>query len=107
MFAKDNPYDNTFTESSIKTLKQEEVYLCHYETCHNVIKGIPNFILDVYNCKRLHSALGYRSPEEFENLLTYDASQEYVKAKTSFVLPEGCTPNILIYLSFGIIPNIR
>jgi len=85
MSAKGNPYDNAFAESLIKTLKQEEVYLWQYETYQDVIERIPYFILDVYNKKRLHSALGYRPPEEFESLLAENASTEGEKAKTLFV----------------------
>jgi len=85
MSAKGNPYDNAFAESLIKTLKQEEVYLWQYETYQDVIERIPYFILDVYNKKRLHSALGYRPPEEFESLLAENASTESEKVKTLFV----------------------
>ena len=85
MSAKGNPYDNAYAESLIKTLKQEEVYLWQYETFSDVAERIPYFILDVYNRKRLHSALGYRPPEEFESLLAENASTEGEKAKTLFV----------------------
>ena len=85
MSAKGNPYDNAYVESFFKTLKQEEVYLWQYETYQDVIERVPYFILDVYNRKRLHSALGYRPPEEFENLLTENTSQESKEAKTIFV----------------------
>ena len=85
MSAKGNPYDNAYAESLIKTLKQEEVYLWQYETFSDVIERIPYFILDVYNKKRLHSALGYRPPEEFESLLAEKGSQKSEKAKTLFV----------------------
>ena len=66
MSRKGNPYDNAFVESFIKTLKYEEVYLNEYETFSDALGNIRRFIDDVYNKKRLHSSLGYRSPEAFE-----------------------------------------
>ena len=63
---KGNPYDNAFVESFFKTLKYEEVYLNEYETFEDALRNIHQFIEDVYNAKRMHSALGYRSPIEFE-----------------------------------------
>jgi putative transposase len=66
MSRKGNPYDNAFVESFMKTLKVEEVYLREYRTYPDVVDSVPRFIEAVYNAKRLHSSLGYRSPEEFE-----------------------------------------
>lgn len=66
MSRKGNPYDNAFAESFIKTLKWEEVYLNEYETFEDALKNIWHFIEKVYNKKRLHSALGYKSPDRFE-----------------------------------------
>ncbi len=66
MSRKGNPYDNAFAESFIKTLKVEEVYLNEYETFGDAYKNIWRFIEKVYNQKRLHSALNYKSPERFE-----------------------------------------
>jgi len=66
MSRKGNPYDNAFAESFIKTLKVEEVYLNEYGTFEDAYRNIWRFIEKVYNKKRLHSALGYRSPEKFE-----------------------------------------
>ena len=66
MSRKGNPYDNAFAESFIKTLKYEEVYLNEYDTIAEALENIGRFIERVYNKKRLHSSLGYRSPEVFE-----------------------------------------
>jgi len=60
------PEDNAFIESFFKTLKNEEVYVKGYETIKDVIKNLPKFIDEIYNTRRLHSALGYKTPEEFE-----------------------------------------
>jgi putative transposase len=66
MSRKGNPYDNAFAESFIKTLKWEEVYLNEYETFEDALRNIRHFIEKVYNKKRLHSGLGYKSPDQFE-----------------------------------------
>ena len=61
-----NPYDNEFAERFIKTLKVEEVYLNEYGTFEDAYRNIWRFVENVYNKKWLHSALGYRSSEQFE-----------------------------------------
>ena len=61
-----NPYDNAHMESFFKTLKYEEVNLADYQTYDDVVQRIPHFIEEVYNKKRLHSALGYLPPTEYE-----------------------------------------
>lgn len=69
-----NPYHNAQAESFIKTLKVEEVYPAHYRTYEDVLARLPRFIEDVYNTKRLHSALGYLPPQEFEDQLAQEAA---------------------------------
>ncbi len=66
MSAKGNPYDNAKAESFFKTLKKEEVYLKEYQNFTEAKANIAPFIEAVYNHKRLHSALGYLPPAEFE-----------------------------------------
>jgi putative transposase len=61
-----NPYDNAFCESFMKTLKQEEIYCKDYANFEQLSQHLEEFIGAYYNRLRLHSALGYRTPEEFE-----------------------------------------
>jgi len=61
-----NPYDNAVVESFIKTLKYEEVYRNEYRDVLEAFTDIGDFIQRVYNGNRLHSALGYLPPAEFE-----------------------------------------
>lgn len=61
-----NPYDNAKAESFMKTLKQEEVNGREYRDFNHLRESIGKFLENFYNCQRLHSALGYQSPIEFE-----------------------------------------
>jgi putative transposase len=61
-----NPYDNATCESFMKTLKQEEIYCNQYRDFDELSAYLDEFIGAYYNRLRLHSALGYRTPEEFE-----------------------------------------
>jgi putative transposase len=66
MSRKGNPYDNAACESFMKTLKYEEVYRQEYRSLAEALTSISEFINRIYNEKRLHSALGYLPPVEFE-----------------------------------------
>jgi transposase InsO family protein len=67
MSRKGNPYDNAACESFMKTLKYEEVYRNEYRDFHEARASIQEFLERVYNQKRLHSALGYLPPADFES----------------------------------------
>jgi transposase InsO family protein len=69
MSRKGNPWDNAACESFMKTLKYEEVHRSQYRDLADACARIGEFLEDVYNQKRLHSALDYCSPVEFERCL--------------------------------------
>ncbi len=66
MAARGNPYENAKAESFFKTLKTEEVHLNDYRSFQEAQANLEHFIEEAYNCKRLHSSLGYQPPVEFE-----------------------------------------
>jgi len=80
MSRKGNPYDNAMAESFMKTVKVEEVYINEYSDFSDVFANIEHFIEIVYNQKRLHSSLGYRTPDEIE--------AEYHQAQSTLATPE-------------------
>jgi len=79
-----NPYDNASCESFMKTLKREEIYANKYDDLENLRANIEEFIEQYYNRLRLHSALGYRSPEEFEQQIEASSSAESRSATMVF-----------------------
>lgn len=79
-----NPYDNASCESFIKTLKREEIYAHKYEDMEHLRANIEEFVEEYYNRQRLHSALGYRSPEEFEQQTELAESAESRSVRMTF-----------------------
>ena len=71
MSRRGNPYDNAQCERFMRTIKYEEVLINEYADLAHAQANIQRFIEQVYNKKRLHSALGYRPPAEFERLLQH------------------------------------
>jgi len=69
-----NPWDNATCESFMKTLKCEEVYRSDYRNLAEARRRIGEFLESIYNQKRLHSALGYCPPVEFERLQPWTAA---------------------------------
>lgn len=85
MARKGNPYDNAAAESFMKTLKYEEVYLWDYQTVEDVKGRIPFFLEEVYNQKRLHSALGYCPPNEYEQAWQRGVLSYPPRTRSSFI----------------------
>jgi putative transposase len=81
-----NPWDNATCESFLKTLKQEEIYCHQYRGMEELAARLGEFIDNYYNTQRLHSALGYRTPEEFE--------------RDEAATITGATPNAALMKSF-------
>ena len=81
-----NPYDNASCESFIKTLKREEIYANRYDNLEQLRANIEEFIEQYYNRQRLHSALGYQSPEEFERNSVEENSANFSGATVKFAV---------------------
>jgi transposase InsO family protein len=77
-----NPYDNASCESFLKTLKREEIYANQYSDLEQLRTNIEEFIEKYYNRQRLHSALGYCSPEEFEQQAKHSDSMTQFRSPT-------------------------
>lgn len=84
--AKGNPYENAFAESFMKTLKTNEIHLWDYETFEDVKERVPEFLEQVYNRKRLHSALHYLSPNEFEKKWCSNKTKKSEAARPVLIL---------------------
>src|SRR5579859_6287638 len=69
MSRKGNPWDNAACESFMKTLKHEEVHRTEYRNLADARARIGQFLESIYNDRRMHSSLDYRSPSEFEGTL--------------------------------------
>ena len=78
------PYDNAKAESFMKTLKQEEVDASSYRNLHKARRQIGAFLENTYNRQRLHSALDYRTPVEFEAQMQNRIPGILVVAKKGF-----------------------
>jgi len=85
-----NPYDNASCESFMKTLKREEVYCRDYQDYDDLSQHLEAFIDQYYNRQRLHSALGYRAPADFEAAAAAgEISAMTAAPRMSFFQPRG------------------
>ena len=99
-----NPYDNASCESFMKTLKQEEIYLNEYRDLEHLRSHVTDFMEQYYNRRRLHSSLGYLSPEEFEQTLPPTSRNE--GAKMSFFRHQEVYRSDALNIATGSNPSI-
>ena len=83
MSRRANPWDNAGCESFMKSLKYEEVLRNEYRDVGDARRSIQCFLEQVYNEKRLHSALGYQPPAEFEQALLAQRQAKEVECRSS------------------------
>ena len=93
-----SPYDNAKAESFMKTLKQEEVDGRAYRAADDARRSIGSFIEDIYNRQRLHSALAYLSPTEFEATLRPEALAAATERSADLQPAEGHSDVVVMAL---------
>jgi putative transposase len=86
-----NPYDNARCERFMQTLKQEEINASAYRDLEHLRENLGDFIERYYNRKRLHSALGYRTPEEFEREQSQNQDQSLKVATVTYTFGKAST----------------
>ena len=86
-----NPYDNARCERFMQTLKQEEIQASAYRDLEHLRENLGDFIERYYNRKRLHSALGYRTPEEFEREQSQNQDQSLKVATVTLTFGKANT----------------
>lgn len=86
-----NPYDNARCERFMQTLKQEEIHASAYRDLPHLRENLGDFIERYYNRKRLHSALGYRTPEEFEREQSQNHDQSLKVATVTYTFGRATT----------------
>jgi len=90
-----NPYDNARCERFMQTLKQEEIYASAYRDLEHLRENLGDFIERYYNKKRLHSALRYRTPEEFERAQNQNQDQDQSLKVATVTLTFGKASTLL------------
>jgi putative transposase len=86
-----NPYDNARCERFMQTLKQEEIHARAYRDLEHLRENLGDFMEQYYNRKRLHSALGYRTPEEFEREQSQNQDQSLKVATLTYTFGRANT----------------